>query len=159
MHAKPTPNPPPPTRPSCGQTNTCKNIRILRSWHYKFNFKVDISPDLQTVDTSIICGITEKSGSMYELNVTHLIRGFYKLDEIGKYYVVYLTSTCWLVMFLTLLRDLAKRQFQNMQNKFHLDIKCVSEANSSLIFTYDPSNQSLEPSLQERNSLVMFYCL
>ena len=62
MHAKPTPNPPSPTRPSCGQTNTCKNIRILRSRHYKFNFKVDISPDLQNVDTSIICGITEKSG-------------------------------------------------------------------------------------------------
>ena len=44
MHAKPTPNPPTPTQPLCGQANTCKNIRILSSWHYKFNFKVDISP-------------------------------------------------------------------------------------------------------------------
>ena len=26
--------------------------------------------------------------------------------------------------------DVAMRQFQNMQNKFHLGIKCVSEANS-----------------------------
>ena len=69
-------------------------------------------------------------GSLYELNVTHLIRGFHKLDEIGKYYVVYVTSTGWLVTFFTLLRDVAKRQFQNMQNKFHLDIKCISEANS-----------------------------
>ena len=30
---------------------------------------------------------------------------------------------------LTLLRDVAKRKFQNMQN-IHLDEKCISEANS-----------------------------
>ena len=47
-----------------------------------------------------------------------------------KYYVVYVKSTCWFVTFFTLLSDVAKRQFQNMQNKFHPDIKCVSEANS-----------------------------
>ena len=35
-----------------------------------------------------------------------------------KYYVVYVTSTCWLVTFLTLLSDVAKRQFQNMQKNF-----------------------------------------
>ena len=34
--------------------------------------------------------------------------------------------------------------------------KCISEANCSLIFTYDPPNQSLEPPLQDRNSLIMF---
>ena len=56
--------------------------------------------------------------------------GFSQIRNIVKYYIVYVTSTCWLVMFLTLLSDVAKRQFQNMQNKFHLDIKCVSEANS-----------------------------
>ena len=50
--------------------------------------------------------------------------------ELFKYYVVYVMSTCRLVMFLMLLRDVAQRQFQNMQNKFHLDRKCVSEANS-----------------------------
>ena len=44
--------------------------------------------------------------------------------------VVYVMSTGWLVTFLTLLRDVAKRHFQNMQKKFHLDKKCISEANS-----------------------------
>ena len=31
-----------------------------------------------------------------------------------KYYVVYVTSTCWLMTFLMLLRDVGKRKFQNM---------------------------------------------
>ena len=38
-------------------------------------------------------------------------------NSYGKYYVVYVKSTCWLVT-LTLLRDVAKRQFQNMQKNF-----------------------------------------
>ena len=50
-------------------------------------------------------------------------------ESLKKYYVVYVTATCWPVMFLTLLRDIAKRLFQNMQN-IHLDKKCISEANS-----------------------------
>ena len=49
--------------------------------------------------------------------------------HIIKYYIVYIMSTCWLRTFLMLLRDVAKRQFQNMQN-IHLDEKCISEANS-----------------------------
>ena len=42
----------------------------------------------------------------------------FDLCEKSKYCVVYVTSTCWLVTFLTLLSDVAKRQFQNMQKKF-----------------------------------------
>ena len=63
------------------------------------------------------------------LRITHE-QPVLKMHEVSKYYIVYVTSTCWLVMFLMLLRDIAKRQFQNIQNKFHLDIKRVSEANS-----------------------------
>ena len=38
----------------------------------------------------------------------------HKLEK-KKYCIV---STCWLMMFLMLLSDIAKRQFQNMQKKF-----------------------------------------
>ena len=38
---------------------------------------------------------------------------------------------------------------------FDLDKKCISEANSWLIFTYDPPNQSLEPPLQEK---IVWWC-
>ena len=42
-----------------------------------------------------------------------------------------------------------------MQKKFHLDEKCISEANSWPIFIYDPPNQSLEPPLQEK---IVWWC-
>ena len=41
-------------------------------------------------------------------------------------------------MFLMLLSGVAKRQFQNMQNKFHLDIKCVSETNHGVFAIFWP---------------------
>ena len=48
------------------------------------------------------------------------------------------------------------QDYSKICKKIHLDEKCISEANSWPIFTYDPPNQSLEPPLQEKNSLVMF---
>ena len=51
----------------------------------------------------------------------------HQLQKTGKLFTH--LQPCIHFSFLTLLRDIAKRQFQNMQN-IHLDEKCISEANS-----------------------------
>ena len=47
-----------------------------------------------------------------------MILKFKSITISQKNYVVYGTSACWLMTFLTLLRDVAKGQFQNMQKNF-----------------------------------------
>ena len=89
---------------------------IFFKWRSLFTFELDLQRELTA----------ERNLCIYSSFPYFEIENSFNAT---KYYVVYVTSTCWLVTFLTLLRDVAKRQFQNMQN-IHLDEKCISEANS-----------------------------